>query len=180
MRHATVAALSLLGALSFACGEGNDDGEFLGENDGGAFLIIEMPADGTDESITQLKIQLLNLQGLPFAGDLIFEGDDFNTDAGTWPGSTGSCFPFRTPDTPDGFLPASSSCLTFSLVREFEESDGDSLLVTLNIQAFNGADVVASLAKTVELTRGVFLNDPTLIPTAAFNDIDQFIATLAP
>lgn len=176
MKRAAVALLcGVLGALG--CGDGNGDGEVLGPDDGGAFIIVEMPFEGTNNNITQLRVRLLNQAGQPFAADLIFSGDDFQLQSGTWPSATGSCNPFRTEDA-GGFLPASSSCITFSLVRTFNDTDPDPFLVTMSIEAIEGTVVVGSIAKTVVLEPGVFKNDPALIPNLTFNDIDDFIATL--
>jgi hypothetical protein len=168
--------------LLFGCGGGGGDAFVLKENQGGAFIIIEMPDLGaSDNTISQLDVGVLDLNSNLLV-NLKFNNNDLKgLPNGPWPTTRGTCVPLRATieDPPDTFLPGNSSCLTFALVHDFSEEDQTDreILVTLDIKAKDGSnDIKAQLAHTVRLERGLFKGDPaTAVVTA---DLTPSIATL--
>ena len=172
---------ALLPLALFGCGQGGDE-FILEDNQGGAFIIIEMPDEGaSDATISQLDVGVLN-----FDGDLLVNLKFNNNDLkalpnGPWPTTRGTCVPLRNNivDPPVTFLPGNSSCLTFALIHNFDETNQNDaeLLVTLDIKAKNGSnEIKAQLGHTVRLERGVFNGDPANATVTA--DLTPSIATL--
>lgn len=173
--------LLALSALAFL-GCGDDGNEFvLQEFQGGAFITVEMPGDGIDLNVVQLSIEAFTLDGTLIFNKTFDQNDLNSIPGGPWPKTVGSCIPIRQniEDAPANFLPGDSSCVTFAMVRDFEENDptDDELLVTLNISAQDGTgDPQAEIAHTVRFQRGLFLGDPDA--ATELQDIFPFVATL--
>jgi hypothetical protein len=172
---------ALLPLALFGCGE-NGDVVILEPNQGGAFIIIEMPDEGaSDATINQLDVGILNLEG-DLLTSLKFNNETLKTlPTGPWPTTRGTCVPLRNgiADPPATFLPGNSSCITFALIHNFSEVDqtDTELLVTLDIKAKNGGgDIKAQLGHTVRLTRNLFNGDPATATVTA--DLTPSIATL--
>ena len=173
---------ALLPLALFSCGE-DGDAFVLDANQGGAFIIIEMPDEGaSDSTISQLDVGVLDFDSNLLV-NLKFNNNDLKAlPNGPWPTTRGTCVPLRNgiADPPATFLPGNSSCLTFALIHNFDPVDqtDTELLVTLDIQAKNGSnDIKAQLAHTVRIERGIFKGDPAQATATA--DLTPSIATLA-
>lgn len=173
---------ALLPLALFSCGNGNGDAFILEPNQGGAFIIIEMPDEGASDS----TISALDVGVLDFDSNLLFNLKFNNNDLkalpnGPWPTTRGTCVPLRNgiADPPVTFLPGNSSCITFALIHNFDEVDqtDTELLVTLDIKAKNGSNAIkAQLAHTIRIERGIFKGDPATATVTA--DLTPSIATL--
>lgn len=171
-------ALACLGL--WGCG-GVGGGDNLLPNQGGVFNIIEMPAAGTDEVISQIQVRVFDLAGNEIAPALQFAGAALDLETGRWPQATGTCVPLKANlvDADDSFLSSNSSCITFTLVKNFDVDDvtDDELTVSMQISALDANGVVrASAVHSVVIRRGQFLGDPNVVTTV--DQLAPYIATL--
>jgi hypothetical protein len=166
----------------FSCGE-DPNVVVLKDNQGGAFIIVEMPTAGaSDTSINQLEINIFNSDN-DLLSNLKFNNNELKSlPNGPWPTTRGTCVPLRgglLEAPPATFLPSDSSCLTFALIHDFNVDDqtDNEIIVTLDIQAKDGNNKAkAFIAHTIRIERGIFKGDP--VTATKTTDLTPSIASL--